>query len=156
MKNSVVYMAIAKKCTPRGYAIKYRKSLTGSHSEHSSQIQTPKPTTAKSLYIFLHECAHAYLHTGRGRRGPSYIKEMEAEMWAHAKMEEHGVPVPPEMTARAKRYVARKIVQAERRGAKHIDPQAIEYAGEHLTKMRDLYEKHCGKSRHPNTKGEAP
>jgi hypothetical protein len=32
------------------------------------------------------------------------------------------------MTARAKRYVARKIRQAERRGTKRIDPKAARYA----------------------------
>jgi hypothetical protein len=57
---------------------------------------------------------------------------MEAEQWAHAKMEQHGIAVPPEMTERAKKYVARKIVQAERRGAKRVDFRAVKYAGAYL------------------------
>ena len=44
------------------------------------------------------------------------------------KMREAGVRVPRAMTARAKRYVARKIKQAVKRGAKHIDPEARRFA----------------------------
>jgi hypothetical protein len=58
-----------------------------------------------------------------------------------------------EMTERARRYVARKIVQAERRGAVNIDPRATEYAGAHLNEMRDAYEKALGKS--PRGRGAA-
>jgi hypothetical protein len=151
------YETIAKKYLPRGYTVEYRKSLSGRHYGRRNLIKAPKPVTAKALYIFLHECAHAYLHTGSGRKAaPRHVQEMQAEIWAHAKMEKHGIPVPPEMTTRAKRYVARKIVQAERRGAKNIDPLAIEYAGDHLTSMRSMYEKACGKSRHPNCMKNRP
>jgi hypothetical protein len=144
------YLEIARRYLPRGYEVQFRKSLSGRPNGHRKLIQAPKPVTAAALYIFLHECAHAYLHTGSGKNAaPRHVQELEAELWAHAKMEKHGVPVPPKTTAGAKRYVAQKIVQAERRGARHIDPRAIEFAGEHLTEMRALYENACGKSRHP-------
>jgi hypothetical protein len=149
------YMAIAERCLPRGYTVEYRKSLSGRHFGSRKLIQAPRPVTPEALYIFLHECAHAYLHTGSGANGVRHIQELEAELWAHAKMEEHSVPIPPEMTTRAKRYVARKIVQAERRGARHIDFRAIEFAGEQLTEMRALYENACGKSRHPRARRAA-
>ena len=88
----------------------------------------PISKTRKSLYIFLHEVAHAVLHAD-GRRKPRYIEEYEAEMFAHTKMHEHGLSVPADMTARAKKYVARKIEQARKRGLKAaVDPQIEEFA----------------------------
>jgi hypothetical protein len=43
-------------------------------------------------------------------------------------MRENGVAVPRLMTKRAKEYVARKIRQAERCGAKAIDAEARAFA----------------------------
>jgi len=150
MGKSNPYEQIALKYLPKGYRVKYRKRLSGMHYGSLNLIATPKPMTAKSLYIFLHECAHAYLHIGSGQSAaPRHVQEMEAILWAWDKMGKHNVPIPPEIIRRNRRYVARKIVQAERRGAKRIDPQAIEFAGEHLAEMRDLYQKICGKSQHP-------
>ncbi|WP_449411128.1 hypothetical protein [Methylobacterium komagatae] len=113
---------------PEGYEVKFRRSLTGRHYAASKRIEAPRPVTRKSLYIFLHECAHAHLHSD-GKKRPCHVKEMEAEQWAHAKMREHGVPVPKAMTERAKQYVAWKIQQARKRGAKRIDPAALRFAG---------------------------
>ena len=96
------------------------------HWGESKRIDAPRPVTRKALYIFLHECAHAHLHVDR--KPKAHVREMEAEMWAHARMREHGIAVPRAMTARAKRYVARKIVQAKRCGAKSIDRKAAQYA----------------------------
>lgn len=143
------YERIAVRYLPRGYAVEYRKSLSGRHFGDRRLIQAPRPRTPKSLYIFLHECAHAYLRTGSGKRGKRHVQEMEANLWAEAKLTKHGIPIPPEYIERHKRYVAYKIVQAERRGGKHIDRRAIEYAGEHLVPMRDTYNRICGPSRHP-------
>jgi hypothetical protein len=120
------FMAIAMRYVPEGYRVEYRKSLSGSHYGESKLIQAPRPVTRKSLYIFLHECAHAHLHVDR--RPKAHVREMEAEKWAHEKMRENGVPVPRQMTHRAKRYVARKIRQAIRSGAKKIDGEAARYA----------------------------
>jgi hypothetical protein len=53
---------------------------------------------------------------------------MEAERWAHEKMREHGIAAPRDMTRRAKSYVARKIEQAKRCGAKRINREAARYA----------------------------
>jgi hypothetical protein len=109
------FTAIAMKYVPEGYRIEYRKNLglTGRCSVARKIIQAPRPVTRRSLYIFLHECAHAHLHEWASTK-PTHLKEMEAEQWAHAKMREHGVPVPRSMTESGKQYVARKI-QEERR-----------------------------------------
>jgi len=122
------FEAIAKLYIPEGYTVEYRKSLSGRHWGDRKLIQAPRPVTRKSLYIFLHECAHAVLGHSYNGKVPRHVKEMEAEKWAHAKMREHGVSVPRAMTKRAKQYVAYKIKQAERRGAKRINAQARAFA----------------------------
>jgi hypothetical protein len=118
--------AIAMRYVPEGYTVEYRKSLSGRHYGQRKLIQAPRPVTRRSLYIFLHECAHAHLH--RGRKPKAHVREMEAEKWAHEKMREHGVAVPRDMTKRAREYVARKIEQARRSGARRIDRSAARYA----------------------------
>lgn len=92
-------------------------------------IKVPWPTTTrKRLYILAHECGHVFLeHTGR--RKPRYVEEYEAEQFAIAKLREHGIPVPKSMLKRAKAYVAYKIRQAERSGAKKIDTKIRNWCG---------------------------
>jgi len=123
------YLALGMSYLPEGYTFTFRNRLTGCHWGDRRHIEAPKPVTRKALYIWLHECAHAQLHRNNGKV-PRHVEEYEAEMWAHARMREHGIPVPHEMTLRAKRYVARKIRQAERAGAKTIDPRARKFASE--------------------------
>jgi hypothetical protein len=82
--------------------------------------------TARALYVFLHECGHAHLHLDSRKK--RHVEEMEAEKFAHEKMREHGVAVPRKETKQAKDYVARKIQQAMRSGAKRIDPEARRFA----------------------------
>lgn len=113
---------------PNVRIIEIRKSLSGYAFLALGRMAVPVPKTRKSLYIFLHECAHFALgHVGH--RKPVHVMEMEAEKWAHEKMRASGIQVPRSMTKRAKAYVARKIRQAERRGAKHIDSCAKAFAG---------------------------
>ncbi len=127
---------IAPLYIPEGYTVEYRKSLSGMHYGKRKLIQAPRPITRKSLYIFLHECAHAHLGHSHNGKVPRHVEEMEAEQWAHAKMREHGIAVPRSMTDRARRYVARKIEQAHRVGAKKIDARARKFAGSELTVMK--------------------
>lgn len=122
------FEAIAMKHFPEGYTLEYRKSLSGRHNGKVKRIIAPRPVTRKALYIFLHECAHAHLGHYDNGKAPRHVEEMEAEKWAHEKMRDSGVAVPRSMTKRAKAYVAHKIHQAERRGAKKIDPAARRYA----------------------------
>ena len=119
---------------PSGWTFAFRKSLSGHCNWHGKHIVGPKPVTRKSLYIWLHECAHAHLHSGvaecgRPRPKHAHVREMEAEQWAHAKMREHKIPVPVVMTVRAKAYVARRIREAEKSGCKTVDRKARKFAG---------------------------
>ena len=122
----------AAKNTPTNVrVVKLRKSLTGRAfcrpgDEEFGKMCAPKPVTRKSLYIFLHECAHFALHSD-GKRRKRYLEEMEAEQWAHQKMRESEIPVPRSMTTRAKNYVRRKVRQAKSRGAKKVPYKVLNF-----------------------------
>ena len=120
------YAALAKRWTPRGWTVSYRKSLTGRCYYQRKLIETPKPITLRALHIFLHECGHAYLHTGKER--PKHRVEFEAETWAFKKMRDALIEPHPTSIERAKRYVRRKINQAVKRGAKWIDVEAAQWS----------------------------
>jgi hypothetical protein len=130
------FEAIAAKYVPEGWTVQYCKSLWSGRCIYKSRtIVGPRPVTRKALYIFLHECGHAHRHAplyaaskSAYRKKPKHVIELEAEQWAHEKMRENGVPVPKAMTKSAKAYVARKIRQAERNGAKHINQDARQFA----------------------------
>lgn len=125
------FYAIGMAELPKGCGYAFRKALSGRAwcSVDHPRISAPKPVSRRALYIWLHECAHIVLHRGKNREGkPSHVMEHEAEVWAHAKMREHGVPVPRVSTRAAKAYVGRKIRQAKRAGAKTIDPAAAAFA----------------------------
>lgn len=122
------FYAIGMGYLPEGWTYAFRKSLSGLCDWNKKHIDGPRPVTRKALYIWLHECAHAHLHTNQKGGRPRHVEEYEAEQWAHAKMREHGIAVPKAMTKRAKRYVMRKIDQANARGAKRIDADALKFA----------------------------
>jgi hypothetical protein len=123
------FTAIAMQYVPEGWTVEYHKSLSGSCWPARKRIQAPRPVTRKSLYIFLHECAHAHLHRDSGMWGkPRHVIEMEAERWAHERMREHGIAVPRSQTKRAKQYVASQIGRDVAGGALTIDPQARRYS----------------------------
>jgi hypothetical protein len=121
------FYEIGMNSLPAGWTFAFRKSLTGLCWTDKKHIDAPRPVTRKSLYIWLHECAHAHLHGPRNRK-PSHVKEYEAEVWAHGVMRAHGIPVPRKMTEHARRNVLHKIDQANASGAKSIDPAAQKYA----------------------------
>jgi hypothetical protein len=94
-------------------------------------ISVPKPVTRRALHVYLHEVAHVVLEhcpLGKGGGKPRHVEEYEAEQWAFNVMRAEGVPIPRKSMASAKSYVARKIRQAERRGAKKIDARAKAFA----------------------------
>lgn len=125
MKRRCITVAPAE--TPERVRLIYpRKRLAGRAFPRSGEIHVPRPFTRRALHIFLHECAHVALgHIGKK---PRHVEELEAEQWAFRKMRAHGIAVPRKSLQRAKRYVAFKIRQAERRGAKHIDANAKKFA----------------------------
>jgi len=120
-------MAVAERYTPEGVTVTYRKSLTGTAFYNENRMVAPKPVTRKALYIYLHECAHFHLrHRGWKSR---YMEEFEAEQWAHEKMREAEVPIPREMTQRARDYIWDRILQAIGQGTMSIDRRAVEFTG---------------------------
>lgn len=106
-----------------------RRNLSG--CANAEVISAPRPVTRRALAIFLHECAHiALCHVGNnGNHKPQHVKEYEAERWAFDRMREAGIRVPRKSLRRAKGYVAYKIRQARKRGAKRVDPNALRWAG---------------------------
>lgn len=119
-------MEIGQRYTPADVRVTYRKQLSGRAWPKERRMEAPCPTTRRRLHIYLHEVAHIVLnHVGRK---PVHVQEMEAEKWAFDVMRKEGVPIPRKSTQRAKRYVARKIKQAIRRGAKRIDREAAKFA----------------------------
>lgn len=104
----------------------FSSSLSG-RAFASGKIIAPEGRTRKQLYVLAHECAHLALKHF-ARKQPRHVEEFQAEKWAHDALRRHGIPVPRTMTRRAKQYVARKIGQARRRGAKQIDPETARYA----------------------------
>ena len=86
-------------------------------------IHIPPPTTRKRMYIIAHELGHlACNHIQNKKR---FIEEYEAERYAHNLMRQFHIKIPRPMTARAKRYVERKISQARSRGLKAPVPREI-------------------------------
>ena len=120
-------LEVAESYLPDGWTVVYRRNLTGRCYYHKKEIATPRPVTRRALHIFLHECAHAVLHRPRSSK-LRHREEYEAERWAFARMRENGIAVPRKALQRAKQYVAWKIRQAERRGAKRIDPETRRWA----------------------------
>ena len=127
--------------------VRIRRTLSG-RAYSAAEIAVPRPVTRRALHIFLHECAHVALghvfaptlpHGGPGpvqaasmpriRRKPRHVEEYEAEQWAFDRMWESGIPIPRKSLKRAKSYVAYKIRQAQRRGAKAVDQDAQRWAG---------------------------
>lgn len=148
MRQLCIQVALAS--TPATVrVVRIRKTLSG-RAYSAAEIATPRPVTRRALHIFLHECAHVALgHVktaktsefgptlpcggpgpaqaateSRIRRKPRHIEEYEAEQWAFGRMRESDIPIPRKSLRRAKSYVAYKIRQARRRGAKVVDREA--------------------------------
>ena len=117
--------AIKAEAGVKGHKVK--NGLSGYAWGTRGYINAPEGRTRKQLYILAHECGHV-AHGHGDKRKPRHVEEMEAEEWAHKALRRHGVAVPRQMSQRAKRYVAWKIDQAKRRGAKRIDAKAARYA----------------------------
>ena len=103
--------------------ITYAKGLYGHAYVKKRSIHIPPPTTRKRMYIIAHELGHlACNHIQNKKR---FIEEYEAERYAHNLMRQFHIKIPRPMTARAKRYVERKISQARSRGLKAPVPREI-------------------------------
>ena len=107
------------------------KSLRGWGSAKYRSIYAPRPNTRRRLYVVAHECGHVAL--GHNGTKPRHRQEYEAERYAQAAMKRHGVAVPRKSVEQGKKYVARKIHQAVRRGAKRIDSEALNWCRKYLS-----------------------
>jgi len=106
------------------------KGLRGTAWAKDKRVLVPRPTTRRRLYIAAHEAGHvAHGHAD----GKIHRQEYEAERYAHAALRRHGIAVPTRSTKRAKKYVAWKIHQAIRRGAKSIDPETLRWCRDFWT-----------------------
>ncbi len=109
------------------------KGLWGRAWIEDRKVLAPRPTTRKRLFVFAHECAHIALDHQR-RRTPVHRMEYEAEQWAIAAFDRHGVEIPPGSIDKAKQYVGYKIHQAIRRGARRIDDEALAWCAPYHTR----------------------
>ena len=107
---------------------KARTNLSGRGCAQTRQIVGPwPPTTRQRLYIIAHEIGHVVLDHRRQR--PAYVREFEAEQFAHALLHREGIAVPRKQTLRAKAYVLHKIYRGLRRGrTKALDPFIADWA----------------------------
>lgn len=88
-------------------------------------VYFPTPITQRSLHAFARECGHVACHHPNTEL--SYREEYEAEKWAHDALRRHDVPVAPNSTFQAMRYIARMIHVAVVRGATAIDQDAFKW-----------------------------
>ena len=109
----------------------YRSGLSGRACPEEKWVSVPEPTTRRRLYVVAHEAGHVALnHFGTE---PNHRQAFEAEKFAHDALRKHGIAVPRKSTQKAKKYVARKIRQAIRSGAKSIDVEALQWCKKQLT-----------------------
>jgi hypothetical protein len=80
------YLAVAAALKVEAGIVHYhivRGALCGGAWPREKRILAPEGRTRRQLYILAHECAHVVMnHSGRAK--PKYVKELEAEQWAHA------------------------------------------------------------------------
>jgi hypothetical protein len=94
-------------------------------------IHAPAGHTNSELYTLAHECAHVALQ--HDCRKPLWRREYEAELWAHAALERHGVAVPIQEQSDAAMNVFFAIEDAVERGRfgrpKQLAAEAAEWSG---------------------------
>ena len=103
--------------------ITYVKGLYGKAWCKEKRLRIPPPTTRKRMYIIAHELGHIALHAKTSKR--QFIKEFEAEQYAHTLMRRFNIKVPRDMTTRAKNYVQYRINLSVKRGLKAPIPREI-------------------------------
>ena len=103
--------------------ITYTKGLYGRAYVKKRKVHIPPPTTRKRMYIIAHELGHLALHAKTSKR--QFIKEFEAEQYAHTLMRRFKVRIPRAMTKRAKNYVQYRIKLSVKRGLSTPIPREI-------------------------------
>jgi hypothetical protein len=132
-KKSETYREIAAKMAKEAgvqEVVENRTRLHGCAFVKQRSIQVPPPTTLRRLQAFGHECGHIALD--HRSQKPRHHEEYETEAWSRMAFERHELKVPPASDEFGRRYVAFKVRQALRRGAKNIDPEPAEFARKYL------------------------
>jgi hypothetical protein len=70
---------------------------TGQRTVVGKELIVPEPDCLEGLYVWLHECGHARMRH-HVREIPTYVKEYEAEDFAHTVFAEEGLVVPEWMS----------------------------------------------------------
>lgn len=88
--------SIVANALPRGWHVSHTESMNGGHSGRCwfepKKITCPVINDDYTLMVFLHEVAHARLHS-RGPTRANHIQEFEADRWAMAEMRKLGIRV---------------------------------------------------------------
>lgn len=116
-------------------------SCKGSACGRQRAVSAPTPTTRARLYVVAHECGHVALQ--RKGNKPTYLREYEAEIYAHQAMRRHGVAVPRNATIAAKKHIA-KLIDVVIRYAlkKRLDRAAVHWcASYHLPATKNALER---------------
>ncbi len=89
-------------------------------------VESPRPTTALSLAVFLHEIGHHALGIGAIR--PRCLEEYHAWQFAFAAMREFGVPVTDRVRERYERSMRYAVQKAARRKLRVLPSELLEFA----------------------------
>lgn len=73
-------------------------------------IHAPEGRNIRDLYVLAHECGHAAFD--HGRQTPRWLAEYQAETWAIAALQRHGVVVSKAQMERAKANVRMELSAA--------------------------------------------
>lgn len=103
-----------------------RDPKTGQKIVVDKVLSVPEPTCPEALYVWLHECGHAR-NRHHVRSMPTYLKEFEAEDFAHAVFREEGLEVPEYMQKNAVLNVVRRALEAGVR-AHQAEPRVAAWA----------------------------
>jgi hypothetical protein len=95
MDSLEIFYKIAQDNTPTNVRVRYMDASEscGIANHATGEMTVPRPDSIENLLIYLHECAHFFLHKDDATR-PTYLKEFEAETWALKKMEAAGLSLP--------------------------------------------------------------
>jgi hypothetical protein len=112
---------IAARYLPASVTVSTRKikGADGAAFFNSKRIYAPRVVDHRTLFIFLHECAHFHLgHHSDEIHSPQ--REFEAEKWAIHTMRSEGLTVSREIIRQAKINVADSITDSGGKAAPHI------------------------------------
>lgn len=127
---------IANCLLPNGVTVQYGKPPTGDRARYNygaRLLQAPRPEDAESLWNFLHECAHAILHSDRSvfENAPRHVTEYECERWTWDRFVEKQIvsdepmkELMKESSGYLKREIMRDLEDVLNRG---LDQRAIGY-----------------------------